>query len=47
MQVDEGDREIQRFAEISVPRWLGVELTPPDFPASPHLNSLMAFFHFA
>ena len=29
-----------RYKQIAVPQWFNVDLTPPDFLASPYINNL-------
>lgn len=37
---------LTRFKHLSVPVWFGVKLHPPAFPATEHVNSVDAIFHF-
>jgi len=47
MQVDEEtSKGFFRYKNLSVPKWFGVSLRPPDFLVTPHVNNMQAFFHY-
>ena len=47
MAIDENPTQgAFRYKSLSVPKWFGVKLRPPDFLSSPYINNLQAFFHF-
>jgi hypothetical protein len=35
-----------RYMDVAVPRWFNLNFRTPKFDATPHVNNLMAFFHF-
>lgn len=45
MQVEEAF-DVNRYINCSAPLWFGVDIQPPDFQSTQHVNSLSAFFHF-
>lgn len=46
LQVDESTKEVSRFGAVAVPKWMGVDLKPPDFIGTPYMNNLLGLFHF-
>ena len=43
---EEPNNGVFRYKGVSVPKWFGVQLRPPDFMQSPYINKLAALFHF-
>lgn len=43
---EEPNNGVFRYKGLSVPKWFGVQLRPPDFMQSPYINKLAALFHF-
>jgi hypothetical protein len=45
MQVAEA-HDVHRYDECAAPKWMNVPIEPPNFVGSPHLNSILALFHY-
>lgn len=47
MQVEENYIEhFRRFDEVTVPKWMGVNIKPTGFGTTPYVNNLQALIHF-